>query len=730
MTALAAILLALVSQEGRAFHADPAGDDAREGTSPATAWKTLSRAGRETYRPGDRLLLKRGAEWNEGLVIRGRGTKERPVEIGAFGQGPRPRINGGATHAITSDGPMSAWRISGLELTSTNDRNPGRRQLGGTCGIFFEQAERSESLEVRDCRIHDTSGPGIYLHAQGPPKAVFEMVTIERCRIWNASCGIQFWNKSLKPDYFPGFRISRVVVHDIGGDGIVPFAGRDGVVERCLATRTGLGVHESDHSPVAIWLCGNERCTIRFCEAWDNRDGGRGKDGGGFDIDGASTDCVLEHNYSHDNEGAGYLLCTFDRRGYPTKGSVCRYNLSVNDGLKNDFAGITFWNCDDAKIHNNTIITRRASPFLFLSEGKGNVIENNIFLVDSARDIPLVKSEFSIAGSEFRGNVGWRTSGPAGFAIPGGGAVDGVRIVDPMLVDPWGVDARLKPGSPCLEGGTRIGFGEPAPAEKGIRRPSDDEIRRMEDAMPDRATALPARPRRLLVVGHEPAHAPVPYCARALEIMGRATGAFEAVVTDDGSFFEPQKLAGFDAVVVNNWHGWNPFRAGDAPRESARKKALLDFVSEGKGLVGIHAAAVGLNEWKEYGEMLGGKYAALPWMDALVRVEDPSHPLTSAFQGRSFRIADEIYELKEPYARDKVRVLLSVDPSEVGRDKSVRYGKPLRTDGDYPLSWVKAHGKGRVFYCALGHFNETYWNPLLLRHFLDGIQFALGDMIK
>jgi type 1 glutamine amidotransferase len=33
-----------------------------------------------------------------------------------------------------------------------------------------------------------------------------------------------------------------------------------------------------------------------------------------------------------------------------------------------------------------------------------------------------------------------------------------------------------------------------------------------------------------------------------------------------------------------------------------------------------------------------------------------------------------------------------------------------------------------VFYSSLGHREEIYWNPTILRFYLDGIQFALGDL--
>ena len=54
--------------------------------------------------------------------------------------------------------------------------------------------------------------------------------------------------------------------------------------------------------------------------------------------------------------------------------------------------------------------------------------------------------------------------------------------------------------------------------------------------------------------------------------------------------------------------------------------------------------------------------------------------------------------------------------------------KGSRTDGSYPVSWVDTYGRGRVFYCSLGHRDEIYWNASVLKHYLAGIQFALGDL--
>jgi len=445
-----------------------AGDDGNPGTSPEAPWRTLARASRQTFGPGDRILLKRGSEWREGLKLAGRGTPDRPITLGAYGDGPRPRIHGGRDHAVSAAGPISAWRIEGLELTSANDLNPTRKITGGTCGIFFSQEELCDGLRVEDCVIHDTSGPGIYLLATGQPHPAFRQVTIERCEISAASCGIQFWaHPNYGWDFFPGFRISHCVVHDIGGDGIVPFCSRDGVIEHCVAYRTGLGVAPEDHSPVAIWYAWAKDCVIQFCEAYDNHTGGQPADGGGFDLDGGCEGCVIQYNYSHDNAGAGYLICSWDPEQWPCERCVCRYNLSVNDGLENDYSGLLFWQSVDCQAYNNTLVTRVSSPLKFTSDTRGHLIANNIFVVESPEDIPVVKSAFAIGANKFRNNLYHRAAGGLRFEIQGRQlgslaelhAVTGGRdevAGDPRFADPAAGDYRLRPDSPGRGAGRRL----------------------------------------------------------------------------------------------------------------------------------------------------------------------------------------------------------------------------------------------------------------------------------
>ena len=269
------------------------------------------------------------------------------------------------------------------------------------------------------------------------------------------------------------------------------------------------------------------------------------------------------------------------------------------------------------------------------------------------------------------------------------------------------------------------------PTRAGRPKPpiTDAEIAQATAAAPAKPSTQPSAPRRVLICNASATtHDSAVLAAKAIEILGSKSKAYSAQTTSDPTSFEADNLNCFDAVVMNNTTG-DPFAsATEGDPAAARKRSqrlrqnLLDFVNSGKGLVGLHAAADCLSDWTEYAPMIGAAYAGRPFTRAVVKIDDPGHPVNAAFGGEGFEVNDEIYSFRWPYSRQSVRVLLSVDWA-----KSKLYGGD-RPDRDYALSWVKPQGKGRVFYCALGHDRKTFLQPKILRHLLDGIQFALGDL--
>jgi len=212
--------------------------------------------------------------------------------------------------------------------------------------------------------------------------------------------------------------------------------------------------------------------------------------------------------------------------------------------------------------------------------------------------------------------------------------------------------------------------------------------------------------------------------------MGKKTGAYEAVFSDDMEMFRPDKIKQFDATCFNNTQGvlFN---------DPELRKSLLDFITEGHGFVGIHAAIATFvqhpvyDQWPAFGKMLGGtENGGHPWAptDSLTfKVDDPKSPLTAVFKGSGFEVTDEVNQLQEPILRDHMHVLLSVDMEKTGMPKHSML--PVRAqDKDFPLSWIRNEGKGRVFYFGLAHGPNILLNPAILEHLLAGIQYALGDL--
>ena len=263
--------------------------------------------------------------------------------------------------------------------------------------------------------------------------------------------------------------------------------------------------------------------------------------------------------------------------------------------------------------------------------------------------------------------------------------------------------------------------------------PKPQEIEKIKAALPAEAPAKPKKPRKLLIFTKTNGFrhkAAINVGPTSMKMLGEKTGAFTTVHTEDESYFEPDKLKTFDAVLFLNTTGEcfkksKKDKAG-SEREERLKKSLVDFVKGGGGIAGFHSATDTYKRWKEYNLMMGGAFAGHPWnarSKVWVKIDDPDHKLTPTFKGESFEVQDEIYQFREDTAlRTNQRVLLSLDGSKT----NLKRGK--RKNGDYPVAWVRSYGEGRCFYSSLGHNPDIFWDKRILPFYLAGLQFALGDM--
>lgn len=226
---------------------------------------------------------------------------------------------------------------------------------------------------------------------------------------------------------------------------------------------------------------------------------------------------------------------------------------------------------------------------------------------------------------------------------------------------------------------------------------------------------------------------------KTLSLLGKESGAFDVVVSDDLANFEKPAIDQFDAICFLNTT-LNVFGSAKKPeteeakqvaaeKEARLKKNLIEFVASGKGFIGIHAATDTFYEWAEYGNLVGAYFDQHPWTsgtDVVISVEKGTekHPLNAGFRTGDLSFKEEIYQFKDPYDPKKLNILTRLNTEKSTMD----VGGIKRKDNDFGTSWVKDYGKGRVFYCSLGHNNHIYYNSEILAHYLAGIQYAVGDL--
>jgi uncharacterized protein len=262
----------------------------------------------------------------------------------------------------------------------------------------------------------------------------------------------------------------------------------------------------------------------------------------------------------------------------------------------------------------------------------------------------------------------------------------------------------------------------------------------VDSALPAKAPVKPKKTRRMLITNLTMRDGkPAPSTSTAIrpihnyafDQMGKRTGAYEPVFSDDIEMFRPDKIKQFDAICFLN-------SSGVLFDDPELRKSLLDYIAGGGGIVGIHDAIATFVQWPQYdqwpafGQMLGGtENGGHLWNGEpmTIRIDDTKSPLTSMFHGQEFSISDQSFQIQEPgNLRQRLHVLTSIDVEKTPLNPTRKIHPARAEDKDFPVTWVKPYGKGRVFYSALGHGASVFSNAVLLEHFLAGIQYAVGDL--
>lgn len=352
------------------------GNDSNTGASETQPWRSIQRVNATQLLPGDSVWFQANQTFVGNLSLANVRQASCAITIGAYGSG-RATIDAGFGAGFV------AKNMGGVHLVNLNFVGAGASK-NTESGVLFSNTLLG-SIKCANIRVHrvDVSGfkySGICFTAQptdGSWSGFRDVKITYTTSHDNGDAGISCigaWNPEQAGYAHTDFYIGNCSAYrnagipgkgSHSGSGIVLGQVDGAIIEHCRAYENGQLNDYEGGGPVGIWAWDANRVVIQFNESHHNRTGSS-KDGGGFDLDGGMTNSVVQYNYSHDNDGAGYLLAQFEG-ARPFYGNLLRYNLSVNDGRRNRYGGIHLWSTGanggitDTTIYANTICTTQSA---------------------------------------------------------------------------------------------------------------------------------------------------------------------------------------------------------------------------------------------------------------------------------------------------------------------------------------------------------------------------------
>ena len=206
--------------------------------------------------------------------------------------------------------------------------------------------------------------------------------------------------------------------------------------------------------------------------------------------------------------------------------------------------------------------------------------------------------------------------------------------------------------------------------------------------------------RALILAGGWPGHEPD---GAARFARAELLGDWQVSVTSELSLLEPASLAAFD-LLLPIW------TFGElTPQQEA---ALCQAVEGGLGVVAWHGAASAFRASRRYQHLLGGQFVAHPGGDQQrYSVKFAAEPLSAELPDIELS-TEQYYLLVDP----AVQVLAST--------RIESHELPWLEGVEVPVAWQRAWGKGRVFYCALGHTVSVLRQPPVLELLRRAVAWA------
>jgi len=428
-----------------AYYVDSvAGNDANNGTSTTTPWRSLAKANSVVLLPGERLLFKAGGIWNGQLKPQGSGTSAGQILISAYGTGVKPLFNGGGT-APTNDGTYNYATgtveitnqeyitIDGLAVTNVATPNTAIRDgirvaLSNTTILHHIQITNNEVYNVNGQASRDSgqyndmyANGAIHLWAQGTMTSSYHYddVLIKGNSIHDVdTSGIRIHNRDDYPvvaAFNTNVLIDSNIINNTGSDGMIVANCNSPVIQYNQVLNAGSRSIPATHIIAGAWVCSSIGGLFQYNEVANTRliD----SDGTAFDTDwGTSGTVIFQYNYTHGNGGGIWLDCAglVSQSGYVK--TIYRYNVSVDEGV----SLVRTSGAKLAEFYNN-VFYKTSGTYIMDYNYAGNLHKywNNIFAFPTA---PNWQSAIYVR------NLYYPAAAAAGDAAP--------LTTNPLLVNP------------------------------------------------------------------------------------------------------------------------------------------------------------------------------------------------------------------------------------------------------------------------------------------------------
>jgi len=402
------------------YYVSPTGSDSNNGTSASTPWKTIAHVNSVHFPAGTTILFQGGSAFSGELYFAPgeSGTSSNPITVSSYGKA-YATLSGGSGSAIYAY-DSAGFDISDLYLTGSGAGN----NTGAGINVYNDD---SGNTILNYLYINNVTASGFkngFALGGANGGSGYNNVTVANSTFYNNQlAGLTTYGPTFNPSS-PAYVNQDVYVGNVtaygnlgnssltgstdSGNGIVLGSTENSYIYDSTAYDNGADCKASACG-VGIWAYNSYDDFIEYNQSYNNQTGGSA-DGDGFDLDQNTSDSVMQYNYSHGNAGSGFLL--FGETGNNSHtGNTVRFNITQNDGRKNNYGAIELYGTVAGdSIYNNTIYvspSSGATPSGVYVEGLGtgqSIIRNNIIYTTGGTYPVIVPTSATPSTLDFQQN--------------------------------------------------------------------------------------------------------------------------------------------------------------------------------------------------------------------------------------------------------------------------------------------------------------------------------------